>query len=170
MPGFTNRVVHWAGMLLEQNSMKKVNIFTRVLAILGTVLAWFPIFMPVSFSILRLAQTGSFHYDFLMPAEFFLVAFSGGILLWWSAHRAAVRHGLITWGLGVAVFSVVAGQLLAVFSGLASGETEPTGLAWMLVLTSLAIYTLALVVTGLGGVLLLRTLFRRAPNKPLPAG
>jgi hypothetical protein len=49
------------------------------------------------------------------------------------------------------------GQALAVVTGLASGETEPGGWQWVLVLASLAIYSLALVAVGLGGILLLLT-------------
>ena len=52
------------------------------------------------------------------------------------------------------------GQVLASVTRLASGETEPVGWPWALVLASLAIYSLALVVMGVGGLLLLRDLFR----------
>jgi hypothetical protein len=50
--------------------------------------------------------------------------------------------------------------VLAVVTGLASGETEPAGWPWALVLASLAGYALALVAMGVGGALLLRDLFR----------
>jgi hypothetical protein len=42
---------------------------------------------------------------------------------------------------------------------LASGETETGGWQWILVLASLGTYSLALVVIGIGGVLLVRDLF-----------
>ena len=45
-------------------------------------------------------------------------------------------------------------------TGLASGETEPGGWQWVLVLASLAIYSLALAAVGVGGILLLRDLFK----------
>lgn len=47
-------------------------------------------------------------------------------------------------------------------TGLASGETEPTGWPWDLILTTIAGYTLTLVELGIGGVLLVRNLFRRS--------
>jgi hypothetical protein len=50
--------------------------------------------------------------------------------------------------------------VLAVVTGLASGEAEAAGWPWALVLASLAGYTLALVAMGVGGALLLRDLFR----------
>ena len=54
----------------------------------------------------------------------------------------------------------VGGQALASVTGLASGRTEPTGWPWALVLASLALYVLALVILGVGGVLLVRDLFK----------
>jgi hypothetical protein len=56
---------------------------------------------------------------------------------------------------------LLGGQGVAVLTGLASGEIEPIGWIWGLVLASLAIYSLALIFIGAGGVLLLRDLFRK---------
>ncbi len=50
--------------------------------------------------------------------------------------------------------------MLAVVTGLASGETEPVGWWWALVVASIAVYSLALVAIGVGGVLLLSDLFK----------
>jgi len=48
---------------------------------------------------------------------------------------------------------------LAVATGLASGETEPAGVWWALTVALLAVYTLAIPVIGIAGILLLRDLF-----------
>jgi peptidoglycan/LPS O-acetylase OafA/YrhL len=110
-----------------------------------------------------------FRFDYLMPAELFPATLVGGGLLIWAALRARSRRRLIGWGLGIAVGLLVGGQVLAVVTGLASGETEPAGWWWALVLASIVIYTLALVVIGVGGVLLLRDLFKpsRLPTESL---
>jgi hypothetical protein len=55
---------------------------------------------------------------------------------------------------------LVGGQVLAVVTGLASGEAEPAGGRWTVVLASIVVYSLALVAMGVGGVLLLRDLFK----------
>jgi hypothetical protein len=55
---------------------------------------------------------------------------------------------------------IVGGQALAVITGLASGASEPVGWRWALVLGSLVIYSLAIVGVGIGGILLLRDLFK----------
>ncbi len=141
--------------------MEKKNGFTKILAIVGTVLAWFPILAPILLAFAALITRGHFLLDYLMPAELFLFALGGAILLLWAGLRAHSRWKLIAWGLGIAVFFLVGGQALAVVTGLASGAIEPTGWQWMLVLASLGIFTLGLLDVGVGGILLLRDLFRK---------
>jgi hypothetical protein len=147
--------------------MAKKGVLTKTLAIVGTVLVWFPILAPILFSVLALTIERMFRFDYLMPAELFPAALIGGGLLLWAALRARSRRRLIGWGLGIAVGLLVGGQALAVVTGLASGETEPAGWWFALVLASIAAYSLALVAIGVGGVLLLRDLFkaRRSPTE-----
>ncbi len=109
--------------------MEKRGVFTKILAIAGTILVWIPILAPVLFSGIVLLRSGRFRFDYLMPAELFPFALVGGGLLIWAALRARARWGLIGWGLGIAVVMLVGGQALAVVTGLASGETEPRRLA-----------------------------------------
>lgn len=140
--------------------MKDKGVFTKTLAIVGTVLAWFPIFAPILLSAVFFIQAGVFRFDYLMPAELFLFGLAGGLLLLWAAVRVRSWRALIGWGLGIAVGMLVGGQALAVATGLASGETEPTGLPWVLVIGSLIVFIAALIAVGVGGVLLLRDLYR----------
>ena len=143
--------------------MGKKGILTKALAIVGTVLAWIPILAPALFSVALLIQSGMLQFDYLMPAELFPATLVGGGLLIWAALRARSRRRLIGWGFGIAVGLLVGGQVLAVVSGLASGEIEPAGWWWALVLASIIVYSLALIVIGVGGVLLLRDLFEPSP-------
>jgi hypothetical protein len=150
---------------MENAKMENKGPFTKILAITGTVLVWIPILAPVFFSVAAFMVERVFRFDYLMPAELFLPALIGGGLLLWASLRARSRRGLIGWGLGLAVILLVGGQALAVVTGLASGETEPMGWQWMLVLASLGLYALALVTIGIGGILLLRDLFRKSPGQ-----
>ena len=143
----------------------KRGTFTKVLAIVGTVLVWFPILAPVFFSVVFVIRAHAFHFDYLMPAELFLAALVGGGLLIWAALRARSRRRLICWGLGIAVALLFGSQGLAVITGLASGATPPTGWQMVLVLAMLAVYSLMLIVIGVGGVLLVRDLFK-PPSSP----
>lgn len=144
--------------------MKKKDILTRALAVVGALLAWFPILAPIVLVVIRLVEGRIFRFDYLMPAELFPFAMVGGGLLMWSAIRAHAYRGLIGWGLGAAVGMLVGGQTLAVVTGLASGEIEPAGWQWVLVLASLAAYSAALVAVGIGGVLLVRHLSKTASS------
>lgn len=144
--------------------MEKKGALTKTLAIAGTVLVWFPMLAPVLFSVLLLIRARMFRFDYLMPAELFSVALVGGCLLFWAALRVRSRRGLIGWGLGSAAGLLAGGQALAVVTGLASGKIGPIGWPWALVLASLALYSLALVSVGVGGILLLRDLFKRAQH------
>jgi hypothetical protein len=139
--------------------MKRI-LLTKVLAIVGTALVWFPILAPVVVSVNGFIAEGVVRFDYLMPAELFPAVLVGDGLLIWAALRARSRRGLIGWGLGIAVGMLVGGQALAVASGLASGDVEPAGWLFALVLVSVAVYSLALVVIAVGGVLLVRDLFR----------
>ena len=59
---------------------------------------------------------------------------------------------------------LVGGQVVASATGLASGETEPAGWPWVLVIASIVGYTLVLVEIGVAGLLLVRDLFRHDEN------
>jgi hypothetical protein len=140
--------------------MEKKDILTQVLAIVGTILVWFPIVAPVVLSAIAFMAERMFRLDYLMPAELFPVALAGGGLLLWAALRARSRRGIFGCSLGAAVGLLAGGQVLAMATRLASGDTEPAGWQWALVLASLGAYSLALVVIGTGGVLLVRDLFK----------
>jgi hypothetical protein len=149
--------------------MKNKGIFTKILAITGTVLVWFPVLAPILLSVIFLITEGVFRFDYLMPAELFLSALMGGVLLFWAALRVRSHQKHIGWSLGLAAGLLVGMQELAVVTGLASGETEPGGLWWALVLAMLVLYSVALVSLGIGGVLLLRDLFKtqKSPTESL---
>ena len=140
--------------------MEKKGVLTRILAVVGTVLVWLPILAPLFFSVILLLQEGRFLFDYLMPAELFPAILLGGALLVWAALRAHSHGKLIGWSLVLAVALLVGTQALAEVTGLASGEIEPAGWPWMLVLGSLILFLLAILGVGVGGVLLLRDLFK----------
>ena len=145
--------------------MEKKDTLTKILATVGTILVWLPILSPVLFSILLFGAERGFGFDYLMPAELFPVALAGSGLLLWAALRARSQVKLIAWGVGISILMLFGGQWIAVSSGLASGERQPTGLAWAIVIASLAVYSLGLILAGTGGALLLRELFRkRSPS------
>lgn len=141
--------------------MQKKTILTKILAVMGCVLAWLPLAAPVFFSVAHLAQGGPFHFDYLMPAELFPAALLGGLLLLVVSLRMHQHVRVIAWGLGSMLALLVGSQALAVVSGLASGRIDASGPWFVLVLTMLGGYILALVVVAVTGIRLARGLFAR---------
>ena len=142
--------------------MKEKDVLTKILAVAGTVLAWFPILAPVLLTTFVYIRDNEFHFDYLMPAELFLSALLGAALLMWAAKRAGSRLKLIAWAFGIAVVSLFGGQELAVVTGLASGEIEPEGIWYVLSLgLFVVVYSLALIVVAVGGILLVRDIWRK---------
>jgi hypothetical protein len=82
--------------------MEKKNVFTKILAITGTVLVCLPILAPILLSVIFLIADGEFLFDYLMPAELFPVAMAGGVLLLWAAIREKRRLGWVGGGLAAA--------------------------------------------------------------------
>jgi hypothetical protein len=150
-----------AGVMIKQDRA------TRALAIAATALLWLPLLAPLLLGLFSWAADGVFRLDYLMPAELFALVLVGGGLLLWAAHRAGAYFGQIAGGLVVAVLALVAAQLTAEITGLASGATEPSGWQWVLTLGLLALYILAVAVTASGGLLLLRRLYQPPLPRPL---
>lgn len=140
--------------------MENKGTLTKVLAVAGTIFVWLPILAPILFSAILFGAERVFRFDYLMPAELGLFAFGGGILLLAAALRARSHVRIIAWGLGVALVMMLGMMVIPQVTGLADGSTPIGGWQWMLVLGILAVYTLAMAAVGVGGILLLRDLFK----------
>jgi hypothetical protein len=140
--------------------MEKKSILTRILAIAGTILVWFPILAPILLSIIHFLQRQIWRFDYLMPAELFFSFLLGSGLLLSATLRAHSYAKPVAWGLGIAVLMLLGSQAIAEITGLASGEMEPAGLWWMLVITMLIVYIASIILVGSAGALLLKGLFK----------
>jgi hypothetical protein len=147
----------------ESQQMIRKDGLTKLLALAGTLLVWFPILTPFLLSLTVLVRARMLRLDWLMPAELFPAALLGGGMLLYAAARARSRLRAIGWRLGLAIGLLVGSQVLADVSGLASGRTSPASLWGVLVVACLAGYALAVVAMGVGGIRLLRDLFTSHP-------
>jgi len=133
--------------------VEKKDMLAKILSIIGTVLVWIPILAPVIFGIASLATEGTFHFDYLMPAEFGMLVFAGGALLLLGALRAGTWLVIIAPGIVIAAGSI---SILNTF-----GDVEPGSMRWKIAMGLLITYLLATVVTGVGGVLLAMDQFKK---------
>ena len=140
---------------------EKKAILTKTLTILGILLVWLPVAAPLFFGAAGSIRSGRFHFDYLMPAELFPYILAGGLLLLWAALRSRLRRKWIAWSLGSTILLPVLGAVVAKVTGLADGLIEPTGWQWAMVLAFIAGYVLAVIALGVGGMLLIRDMFRR---------
>jgi hypothetical protein len=142
--------------------MSRPTTLDRALIVVGTLLAWFPIAATLILSAIGTVADRTLRFDFLMPAELFLFFAVGGLLLSIAAVRLGRRRWTVIGGTTAAVAALAATQGLAVVTGLAHGDAEPTGWRLALVLTMLVLYTVAVIVTAVGGIQLWRDVGARA--------
>jgi hypothetical protein len=151
--------------------MRRTGVFTKALAIVGTVLVWVPIVAPLVFTRWGDIGTERFNFDWLIPAELAPVMLVGAGLLLWAAFRTNARRALVAWGLGVALGSIVIGAVLARVTGLATGATEPSGILWAALIGPIVVLIAAMIELGVAGVLLVADLFaRHQPIGPVAPG
>ena len=130
--------------------MEKKGTLSKILAVVGTVLVWFPILAPLVLGFISLSMDGVYRLDYLMPAELGILVFVGGALLLWGALRTRLQRNLIVWGFGLTVGSIA---ILISF-----GDVVPGSLEWAIVVGLLITYILSIMIMGIGGVLLWRDL------------
>ncbi|HPE16719.1 MAG TPA: hypothetical protein PK597_07180 [Oscillospiraceae bacterium] len=141
--------------------MERRNLLTKIIAVAGAVLVWFPIAFTLLTSVVGTIADRAFRLDYLMPAELFPVAVVGSLLLLIAALRIRRYRGRIGWSLAVMALSLAGGQVLTVKSGLASGAVEAAGFVFGAVVASLVLYTVLLVEICVLGLLLLKNLFAK---------
>lgn len=140
--------------------MKK-NFLSKLLAVSGSVLVWLPILAPLVFSLIRLVSSGQFGVDYLMPAELGLSVLAGAGMLLWAAIRCRSHVKWIIVSIAAALVLLFGSQGVAILTGLASGAAEPSGWRLAVTMAMLIGYDLAVVALGIGGLLLVRDLFRQ---------
>lgn len=130
------------------------------LAILGTILVWFPVVFMLLTSAARTVRSGRFGMDYLMPAELFPAVLAGGALILVAAALHHRHVALSASGLGVSLASLGATLLYARLSGLAEGAVEATGTPLLIVSLLMGVYVLTLPFMGVVGILLIGDIFR----------
>ena len=140
--------------------MKKSVVFPRIMTITGAILVWLPILLPL----LIFATKGQHNLDYLMPVELFFVSFAGGVLLFLAAVWVRFRVRIIGWGLGISILLRIGIEVLGYFRGLYSGEGDIE--IWNdVIMTVVALYSVPVIVMGIGGILLWIDMFKRVGKR-----
>jgi hypothetical protein len=132
----------------------------KSLAVFATILVWLPLLAPFIFGVTLLGRTGVFRFDYLIPAELFPIVFVGSLLLCLVSIRTKIQRTLIGWGFLAAIIMLFGSQGLAVITGVASGGVDTASWWEAIVLSGIILFDLALLMVGVGGVLLIRRLFK----------
>ncbi|BCW47072.1 hypothetical protein [Arthrobacter sp. StoSoilB5] len=135
----------------------------RVLAVVGTVLVGIPLAAPICLAAFFLVTAGGLHLDFLMPGELFVLVCGGGVVLFAASLVSRRRRRLTGWLVLVVGLLFAANVVLAMATGLASGETSPEGWPLAIVLGSYGLYVVGVVALFAVGVGLCRELFAAVP-------
>lgn len=123
-----------------------------VCSVIGTVLLWIPIALTIVTSIAGSIFAGKLLMDYLMPAELFFLVLAGWILLIIGSGLSG-RWKIPVVVTGAAALALLFGaQMIAVVSGLASGDIPAEGMIWYLVLGMLVLYDLLVIVLGIIGI------------------
>ena len=134
--------------------------WTKLLAIMGTILAWIPILGTLIISIIGSIIDQKILFDYLMPAALGMFAFVGGGLLLWAGFRAENYLKPIIWSLAIMAVMLLGGQQIAVLSGLSSGARSATSWINYLVIGIFVLYTLFLLRLAILGIRLCKQIFR----------
>ena len=151
--------------------MKNTGTLTKILAITGTVLAWLPVLAPTVFAIGSLIERGRFLFDYLTPAEVFPVVLAAWALLLWAALRAGRRSRLVIGCILIAGVALVGGLVFAKVTGLADGRIGMDSWQFVVTLSAILVYDLAVVAAGVTGILLLTDLYKKnrlITDEPIP--
>ncbi len=140
------------------NAKSKITL-SKVFAVSGTVLLWAPILFMFVTAIIGSIMRQRLLFDYLMLAELFFVVLAGMVLLILAAILSRSLVKWFCWGAGAAVTALAGGQILAVASGLAHGDTPPSGLAFAVVIAAIVIYNVVVIGLAVLGIVLTKRLF-----------
>jgi hypothetical protein len=127
-------------------------VIAKILIVIGNIFLWFPIIAPLFFSIVTLFIRRRFFFDFLMPAELFPVVIIGSLFLFIATLLLKLKRKKFGFYLLAIILFLILGQITALVTGIANGDTEPAGWRFYLVITLLAGYCFTIILNGFSGL------------------
>lgn len=146
---------------------KQKNALIKIFAIAGTVMLWAPILFMFLTAIFGSIARKMLLFDYLMLAEMFPIVALGLVLLIFTTLLTRTFRKWFGWGSVAALVALVACNLVAVASGLASGTTPPSGPFFILVNASIIVFNLLVIALAVLAIVLLRRIFQKK-QEPTP--
>ncbi|PKM41250.1 MAG: hypothetical protein CVV04_01995 [Firmicutes bacterium HGW-Firmicutes-9] len=146
---------------------KQKNALIKIFAISGTVMLWAPILFMFITAIFGSIARKTLLFDYLMLAEMFPIVALGLVLLIFTTLLTRTFRKWFGWGSVSALVALVAGNLVAVASGLASGTASESGGYFMIVIVSIVVFNILVVALAILAIMLLRRIFQKK-QEPTP--
>jgi hypothetical protein len=145
---------------------KKKSALSKIFAVSGAILLWAPILFMFLTAIISSIARKTVLFDFLILAELFPVIVLGLVLLVLASLLSRIFRKWFIWGSIVALVSLVFGQILAVSSGLASGDIPASGGIFITVNGTMILFNIIVIALAILAIVLLRRIYRKKPEQP----
>ena len=134
---------------------------TKIFAIAGAVLLWAPILFMLLTGIVGSIARKALIMDYLLLAEVFPIVALGLVLLVLATLLSRTLRKSIGWSSAASLLALVATNVVAAATGLASGEIAPEGPPLIATNICIAIFDLLILAVAILAILLIKRIFRK---------
>lgn len=140
---------------------RQKSALTKIFAIAGAVLLWAPILFMFLTAIVGSIARKALIMDYFLLAEVFPVVALGLVLLVLATLLSRTLRKSIGWVSAASLLALVATNVVAAATGLASGAIEPEGPPLIAATISIAIFDLLILAVAILAILLVKRIFRK---------
>lgn len=140
---------------------RQKSALTKIFAIAGAVLLWAPILFMLLTAIVGSIARKALIMDYFLLAEVFPVVALGLVLLVLATLLSRTFRKSIGWCSAASLLVLVATNVVAAATGLASGEIAPEGPPLIAANACIAIFDLLILAVAILAILLIKRIFRK---------
>lgn len=140
---------------------RQKSALTKIFAIAGAVLLWAPILFMFLTAIVGSIARKALMMDYFLLAEVFPVVALGLVLLVLATLLSRTLRKSIGWVSAASLLALVATNVVAAATGLASGAIEAEGAPLIAATICIAIFDLLILAVAILAILLVKRIFRK---------
>lgn len=144
---------------------RQKSALTKIFVIAGAVLLWAPILFMFLTAIVGSIARKALIMDYFLLAEVFPVVALGLVLLVLATLLSRTLRKSIGWVSAASLLALVATNVVAAATGLASGAIEAEGPPLIAATICIAIFDLLILAVAILAIFLLKHIFRKEPNQ-----